>query len=252
MNPAEFNIFKKFTTVLKNQSLWTAIEKSIYKIIGRPDPITYRRLLISNKINNLDRASMLLGIYEKEIMTEIVNASQKYSIFIDVGAADGYYGIGTLKNSLYKKSYCFEMSDKGRSIIEENAKLNNVQNQVIIHGKADFDFHKKIDANDIGNSLLLIDIEGSEFDLLTDEVLNVFSNSIIIIELHDWFYEDGDSKLNSLVSRASKLFQITTLTTGERNPSLFHELKKLDDTDRWLICSEGRGQLMTWLKLSPK
>ena len=41
------------------------------------------------------------------------------------------------------------------------------------------------------------------------------------------------------------------LTTGARDLSVFPELRRMRDTDRWLIVSEGRGQLMTWLKLGP-
>ena len=33
--------------------------------------------------------------------------------------------------------------------------------------------------------------------------------------------------------------------------SEFEELKEWSDTDRWLVCSEGRPKLMTWWRLDP-
>ena len=43
-----------------------------------------------------DRAAMLLGIYEEEVLNSIMTVSNKYDVFIDLGAADGYYSIGSL------------------------------------------------------------------------------------------------------------------------------------------------------------
>jgi hypothetical protein len=199
-----------------------------------------------------DRPSMLLGLYEQEILTSLQNLPNKYKYFIDVGAADGYYGIGVLVGNLFEKSWCYEISEQGRMTIASNAYINNVTDRVVIEGKADKDFYKYFSDSDAAQSVLFLDIEGGEFDLLHSEVLKKFRNSIIFIELHDWFFSDGKEKLFRLKNEVEKYFCITALTTTTRDLSVFEELREMSDTDRWLLCSEGRDRLMTWWRLDPK
>lgn len=69
-----------------------------------------------------------------------------------------------------------------------------------------------------------------------------------MIELHD----DREQILAPLRNKASDFFEILEMTTTARDMSKFPELKKLSDTDRWLLCSEGRPERMTWYRLTPK
>ena len=88
--------------------------------------------------------------------------------------------------------------------------------------------------------------------MIDKETFIAFNNSIIFVELHDWFFEDGQEKLQKLKNDSISTHVVTELTMGSRDLSIFPELKKIHDNDRWLICSEGRGQLMTWLRFDPK
>ncbi len=116
-----------------------------------------------------DRGAMLLGIYEQEILNSIMSVSSKYNVFIDLGAANGYYSIGTLISQKFKISYAYEMSAKGRDVIQKNAKLNNCGNRLHILGEATKNFYKDIPKKDLDCSVILIDIEGAEFFLLNSE-----------------------------------------------------------------------------------
>ena len=198
-----------------------------------------------------NRANMLLGLYEQEILESLASVPKSYKTFIDLGAADGYYAIGVLINKLFENSYCFEMAEKGREVIKKNALLNRVSGNVSIHGAADKGFYKAIKGEHLSKSVLFVDIEGAEFDLFDRELFGVFKNSIIFIELHDWFVEDGKRKLAKFRNDAKEFFNITELTTSARDLSKFSELKNYSDSDRWLICSEGRDRLMTWFRLDP-
>ena len=55
-----------------------------------------------------------------------------------------------------------------------------------------------------------------------------------------------------LMSDAKPFFKISKLTTTSRDLSKFPELFDLPDSERWLIASEGRSKLMTWLRLDPR
>jgi hypothetical protein len=87
--------------------------------------------------------------------------------------------------------------------------------------------------------------------LFDKNIFEVFSKSIIYIELHDWFFNDGNEKLKKIEEDAREYLSIEKITTTSRDLSMFEELNEMSDTDRWLICSEGRGRLMTWWRLDP-
>jgi hypothetical protein len=198
----------------------------------------------------IDRAGMLFGLYEQEILESLVNIPKRYKALIDLGAADGYYGIGVLNiiNNLFEYSYCFEASENARNILTKNSEINGVSDRMSIHGIAKNDFYKVIRPEHIATSVLLVDIEGEEFDVLDKELFGIFKNSIIFVELHD----RAEHRLARLRDDASKYFDIVELTTTSRDLSKFPELMSFSDTNRWLICSEGRPCLMAWYRLEPK
>ena len=198
-----------------------------------------------------DRGAMILGLYEQEVLESLSNIDKSYKTFIDLGAADGYYGIGVLVNSLFNKSYCFEISEVGQQVINKHAILNKVDERVSIMGEARGDFYKNIPPQDLRNSVLFVDIEGGEFELFDKNTFEVFKNSIIFIELHNQFVIDGDNKLNKLKSDAQATHLVSEMSMSKRDLSKFNELKTLSDTDRWMICSEGRPCLMSWMRLDP-
>lgn len=198
-----------------------------------------------------DHGAMILGLYEQEILQQICSLPQKYNTLIDLGAADGYYGIGVLVNHLFSKSYCYEITEKGRTSILENAKLNNLESQVEIRGIATQDFIDEFAQSICDTSVLLIDIEGGEFDLLTKNVFEKFKNSPIFVEIHDFFFADGKNHLNKILSNSKSTHKSSVLTTSNRDLSIFSELKSWNDHDRWLLCSEGRAQQMIWIRFDP-
>ena len=101
-------------------------------------------------------------------------------------------------------------------------------------------------------SVVLIDIEGAEFSLLNREVFEQIKKSIIFIELHDWIFKYGKNKLEVLMKEIRPFFKVSTLRTTSRDLSRFSELSEYSDSERWLIASEGRPRLMSWLRLDPK
>jgi hypothetical protein len=199
-----------------------------------------------------DIGAMLLGIYEEEVLNSIMGVTDRYDVFIDLGAADGYYSIGSLVSKKFQTSYSFEISAKGRNVIQKNANLNRVSNKLHIFGEATQNFYKNIPIKDLNSAVILIDIEGAEFFLLNRKLFSHLKKAIFFIELHDWFFEDGNKKIAKLMADAKPFFKISRLTTTSRDLSKFPELLDYPDSERWLIASEGRSKLMTWLRLDPK
>ena len=201
-----------------------------------------------------DIGSILVGFYEKEVTDFIISSSkQNRNTFIDIGAADGYFAVSLLKKNFFNKSICYEQSSKGVESIKKNIHINNIENSKIeIRGKAESSFYKDFNSDLLSKSVILIDIEGGEYEILTDECLKSLKQSILVLELHPFFVENGIEKQKLLLERATKIFDVKLITTLSRNPNEIVEFDNLHDNDKWLICSEGRSNTTQWLTLIPK
>ena len=202
-----------------------------------------------------DSANMLLGLYEREVSDLLVALaeSEKRNLFIDCGAADGYFAIGALVSGKFNSVWAFEQSEHQRAGLEKNAKVNNLESQLRILGSAGVDFLDNLEKDErfrLEASIFLFDIEGGEYKILNKENLLRMKNSILIIELHD-FTEDQKLERISLLSRVKESHNGFLITTGARDLSRIHELDYLSDSNRWLMCSEGRPRAMDWLVLFP-
>lgn len=199
-----------------------------------------------------DLASKILGFYELEVLNVLSQVDRSlYRYFVDLGAADGYYAIGALRAGMFQKAFCFEMSERGREVIRANAALNEVSDSVAVFGYADSRFYESLPEESLSSSVVLIDIEGGEFGLLTDELLVRLKDAMLVIELHEFMVDDGAANLKKLVERLERVYKLNWLTTGARDLSGFESLSVLNDTDRWLLCSESRTQRMKWVVCEP-
>lgn len=241
---------KSYSPIGKRRAELSREIAKLFDSTVRYGPFRGLKLISDSSWNIADRAAMLFGLYEQEVLNSLQSIPSIYKIFIDLGAADGYYGVGVLVNKMFEKTYCFETSEKGREIIKRNAALNGVADSIVILGAANKDFHKEVSQSDLTQAVLLIDIEGGEFALLNKRSFQTFSNSIIFIELHDWV-DDAERKILRLKDDAQETHKISVLWTSSRDLSVFDELKMYNDTDRWLICSESRLRLQSWLRLDP-
>ncbi|MCW1923532.1 FkbM family methyltransferase [Luteolibacter arcticus] len=198
-----------------------------------------------------DRAGMLLGLYEKEVLEELQQSSDKHGIFVDLGAADGYYGVGVLVSDMFRTAYCFEATEAGQNAIKTNARLNGVSDRIVVKGIATKDFHKEFPPADIQSCVILVDIEGGEFGLFDEETFRAFSGAVIIIEIHDFLVDEGKAKVQRLLDAAAHTHRYKKIVTGSRDLSGFPEVADYIDYDRWLICSERRRQLPSWIRFDP-
>lgn len=202
-----------------------------------------------------DSANMLLGLYEREISELLVALadSEKRNLLIDCGAADGYFAIGALVSGKFNTVWAFEQSEQQRINLEKNAEVNNLKSQLRILGSAGVDFLDDLESDEkfrLETSIFLFDIEGGEYIILNKENLLRLKNSVLIVELHD-FTEDQKLDRIALLSRVKESHNGFLITTGARDLSEIHELDYLSDSNRWLMCSEGRPRSMDWLVLFP-
>ena len=240
------------------------------------DPIQKKRSFLSNKIQQitkgvitsglykgtklinsekyfLAKSSQLLGCYEEEVQNEIRSLKEKYNFeyLVNLGAGEGFHSVGCLNNKIVQNVVNFEMIKKNRDTIEKNFQLNHIHKNFLNFSIADETFLDLIKNNiELKKTLFLFDIEGDEFRLLNENILNELKNSYLIIELHH-FYTTKQNKEN-FVEIVKKKFQIKYIKTGSRNFSKFEILKNFNDDEKWLMMSESRPKSMEWLICEPK
>ena len=213
----------------------------------------FKGMKMSDKLwwGKFDVANKIFGQYESHVVKKIIELSKQNSLFIDIGAADGYFVIGMVHAKYFNSAICFEVSENGRDVIKENAGLNNMADKIQINGIAGQHEIERVMQDQV-SAVILIDIEGAEFDLLTYEMLHTMKNSSIIIELHDRFIRDLNNSREKLFSRASQFFNITYLDRANPEINTFPELFHLSDAHRFLLFSEGRPNTMDWVCFTPK
>ncbi len=210
-------------------------------------------LEINRNWNSYDVASKFLGLYEKEVQDEIFNIQKNKKIkkknLINLGAGEGYHLIGALKKKLFRYGVVYEMDNDAKNILKKNLVKNNLQNKVVIFDKVEENFLEKSFPKKfkLRDCFFLIDIEGDEFKLLNRHNLSKLNKSILIIELHDFYFSP-----NKLLSSLKKIYKLKVISTENRNLSKFKILENLPDAEKWLLVNEGRPKKMEWIICVPK
>lgn len=101
--------------------------------------------------------------FQTEITTEILKSMD--GIFVDIGCHIGYYSI--LASLLGKKSLSFDLDYDYLNLFESTKDLNNLNNIRIFNQKVDKKINTKNIIGDQKISLLKIDTEGLELEIVT-------------------------------------------------------------------------------------
>ena len=134
-------------------------------------PFKGLRLSAQSVWSSSDSGSMLLGLYEQEVLNTLSLIAKPDRTFVNLGASDGYYGIGVLVAGLYGHSYCYESNETSRHLIEETAILNHASEKITVFGKAEKGFYNQIPSDRIDKITMLMDIEGGELDVIDKDFL---------------------------------------------------------------------------------
>ena len=199
-----------------------------------------------------DLGNKTIGIYEQQIQ-DLIKSIQKefnFTSFINIGGADGFFAVGCLVNRLFKYSYVFEKSYVGRNSILKCAKNNLVDTSMVIL--------KEVSSNNFFNffpehfsfkdSVILCDIEGDEYNLFTDHILQRLQETNIIIEIHS----AEEKKKHMFKEKILKYFDLSIMWHNVLSLENYIEISKLSDIERNLLLSEGRSSLGEWWHLIPK
>jgi hypothetical protein len=194
---------------------------------------------------------MLLGVWEKELSFVWETLEDKRNI-IDVGAAEGFYAVGLAKKYPQKKIIAFEMDSNSRRMLKIIANDNSVSN-LTIHGKCEFEDLAQL-GQKLENSLIIMDCEGYETQLLKMNNSTIFYKSDILVEMHE-MYRPGCTQ--TIKKRFADTHRISEILGQERVindwPKELNFIRLLFPKKEILhFMDEGRPYPMNWLLMKPK
>jgi Methyltransferase small domain len=193
--------------------------------------------------------ALLLGCYEAELHPAIAQAvARNPTKVVNIGCGEGYYAIGLARLLPQARVFAFDSNQKSQDICRRAAIANQVGDRLIVAGKCDIESLRDVLTSPVlaqtERSLLIVDCEGAEFELLDPARVPETLHCDMIIECHD-FAKPGITQV--LIKRYSASHDIVDVLEGARDPSQFAIMRGWQSIDRWLAINEGRPVLMNWL-----
>jgi hypothetical protein len=195
-----------------------------------------------------DTCGKLLGLYENELheAIEFVLKESNPDLCINIGCAEGYYGLGMALRNPDMLSVLMDINPEAIRITRENAKANSINN---VH------FSTDCSAENLRSYLtkykrpcIIMDIEGHEKVLLDLNVIPELNKCSVIVESHDCI----TAGMTTLIAdRFKETHDVHILNQGSKNPYI-DILHDLCDSDKMLLCCESRPSTMSWIYLEPK
>jgi hypothetical protein len=195
----------------------------------------------------------LLGIDEIEIWPFVRRLLEgDFDVFVNVGAAEGYYAVGMARFSRIPRVISYEGSRLGRILTRFMARKNGVAARLEVRGSCSPELLGDVLAP-IARPALLIDVEGYEEELADPARVPALRRATIIIELHEQRRPMADI-LRSRFAATHEIEEIwarpRTLDDLPRNlwpATLFFRRARLLE-----LGTEERYGPMRWWLLTPK
>lgn len=196
----------------------------------------------------------LMGIYEFYLHPYFEAAiAANPMVCIDVGAAQGYYTLGMAHRLPLSRHIAYEMDEGERkkllsAITELDPGLNiDVRDECTLN-------RLKSDLLSSDSGFLLMDCEGGEKDLLTEDVHDCLSRWHILLEVHDYHAPGAGEKIMQIFKDSH---DISLCWSKDPSPS---DLAQIAPFPLNYLCKEAfrdmfdekRGGAMRFLYLVPK
>jgi hypothetical protein len=190
----------------------------------------------------------ILGAYEPELHPMIESALRaKPEVFVDIGAAEGYYAVGFAMKSQPTTVHAFEIDGWSRRRLQKLAAFNGVAERMLIHKQCTA---KGLLDLRLADAFVLSDCEGAEVQIFSAEVAGHLADSTVLVELHDEIVHRN--VLSILSSRFDASHEITTIERRGRDNQDFPELSRFTDVERRIALEDFRGESPKWAFLVPR
>jgi hypothetical protein len=204
----------------------------------------FKGMALTNDAVLAYHAPILLGAYEHELHPIFEEAIAKnYARILNIGCSVGYYAVGLALRVPNARIEAFDIDADARNKCLEMARANGVEGRVHISGQFfGEDFIKYGDEK----TLVIMDIEGAEKDLLNPEAYPALRKMDVIVELHDLM----DTTISKIVSgRFAQSHTIEIIKNRTSLPDVENLLPEdyyLDPYDHLLMGWECRDGKTPW------
>ena len=157
----------------------------------------------------------LLGCYEEELIPTAESFIQSgYDRVIDVGCASGYWLTGFALRMPHAEAFGFDIDEEALARCSQMIMLNNVQSRVKLLGRCNPEELQKLIK---GRTLLFMDCDGPEYELLDPHLAPALRRTDIIVECHDYLNPEITPALQK---RFKESHSIEKISSRMREPSI--------------------------------
>ena len=194
------------------------------------------------------RFEKIIGAYEHEIhgLIDRLAATKSYQTIVNVGAAEGYFGVGLARLFPTAKVLCYDAKADERSRCKAVVQCNDVGDRIEILGRCE--------ASDLAAlqpkspTLVWMDIDTGERQVLDPALVPWLKTADVFVELHDCL-EAGLSDL--IRSRFEKTHRIERYTLKGLDYDRYPELQNLTFDEINAMVEEDRKGLHDWFFMEP-
>jgi len=183
----------------------------------------------------------LLGCYESELHDVVKEITGRpYQQIVNVGCGEGYYAVGLARLFPQLQVHAFDGDAIARQLCGMLARLNGVADRVRIGGLCDV--HQLRELARPG-TLLVVDCEGGELELLDPVQVPGLAGCDILVELHDCF-KPGTSA--AIAARFERTHDVQLIPQAGRNPNAYPCMRGLHQFDQQVSVCEHRPGPTPW------
>lgn len=143
----------------------------------------FRGMTLINDIMTRHFAPELLGTYEWEIHDALGSIMAKpYKHIVNIGCSFGYYSVGFALRMPDVIVHAYDIDPQAREQCRKMAEMNGVADRVIIGERFNGEDYAAF-ADD--ETLVFMDIEGAEQELLDPEAFPALKKMDVVVEMHD-------------------------------------------------------------------
>jgi hypothetical protein len=190
-----------------------------------------------------------IGCYEAELHNIVERIlSDGYTQIVNVGCAEGYYAVGFAWRLPGIKVIAFDSDPVARQQASRLAALAGVADRITISGYCTAPILNRLASQ---QTVLTVDIEGSEVELLNPERVRNLSRVSILVEVHSSPPLDSDAVALTLRQRFEASHHLYWFQSENRN-SLINQYKSFWSgkigAERFVqYLDEGRSEPQRWL-----
>jgi hypothetical protein len=189
----------------------------------------------------------LLGCYEAELHDDLkAFAGENLDAVVDIGCAEGYYAVGLARMMPGVAIHAYDTDAKARASCLGLAEKNGVADRVVIGETFTGDMFEGFADR---RTLVMIDTEGFEEELMRPETWPALARLAIIMETHP---EKHPDIVATMLARFTATHDILLRSTGPRTADLPGWLLELPQLDQLLAIWEHRATATPWFVMRPK